>query len=153
MDDRVSLPMPHGWFSITESEAIPIGEAVTLRAFGQDLVTYRGDDDRVRVVDPYCPHLGAHLGVGGRVIGRHLRCPFHHWAFDGDTGACVDIPYAEKIPPAARLRAWRVEERHGLVFVWHHPDAGEARSQHQQIGALRCRRHAPCPGPRRGSAL
>lgn len=52
---------------------------------------------QVSIVDAYCPHLGANLGVGGRVHGNCIECPFHGWQFDGETGQCVKIPYAEKV--------------------------------------------------------
>ena len=52
---------------------------------------------QVSIVDAYCPHLGANLGVGGRVQGNCIECPFHGWQFDGETGQCVNIPYAEKV--------------------------------------------------------
>jgi phenylpropionate dioxygenase-like ring-hydroxylating dioxygenase large terminal subunit len=55
-----------------------------------------------------------------------VRCPFHGWRYDGD-GICVEVPYAKRIPPKARLRAWQVVERNGLVFVWRHA-AGAAPS-------------------------
>jgi nitrite reductase/ring-hydroxylating ferredoxin subunit len=73
------------------------------------------------VFDAHCPHLGADLGRGGRVEGESLRCPFHGWAFDV-SGACVEVPYARRIPPGARLRAWPVAERNGLLMVWYHPE-------------------------------
>ena len=57
---------------------------------------FRGEDGRAHVVDAYCPHLGANLGVGGTVKGSCIECPFHGWAFDGDTGKCTHIPYADK---------------------------------------------------------
>ena len=49
------------------------------------------------IVDAYCPHLGANLGVGGRVHGNCIECPFHGWQFDGETGQCTSIPYADKV--------------------------------------------------------
>src|SRR5690606_33142601 len=89
--------------------------------FARDLVLYRGDDGAAHLVDAHCPHLGAHLAVGGRVEGDCLRCPFHGWLFDGD-GACVEIPYreGERIPAKARARAYPVVERNGFVWAWHH---------------------------------
>ena len=44
--------------------------------------------------------------VGGQVEGDCLRCPFHGWRFDGDGGACIEIPYGdgERIPAKARAR-------------------------------------------------
>jgi len=36
------------------------------------------DQGKVRVFDGTCPHRGAHLGHGGRLIeGQRIRCPFH----------------------------------------------------------------------------
>ena len=57
--------------------------------------------------------------MGGKVEGDGIRCPFHGWRFDG-TGVCVEVPYAKKIPPKARLRTWDVVEKNGLVFAWRH---------------------------------
>ena len=52
-------------------------------------------------MDAHCPHLGAHLAVGGRVEGDCIRCPFHGWKYDGGAGKCVEIPYGEvKTHPA-----------------------------------------------------
>ena len=62
--------------------------------------------------DAYCPHLGAHLGRGGKVIGTDLQCPFHAWQFNGD-GKCVRVPYANKIPAKAEVKSWPVLERNG----------------------------------------
>ncbi len=71
----------------------------------------------VSVVDAYCPHLGAHLGYGGRVDGERLVCPFHGWQFAGD-GRCTAIPYGKHIPADARLRSWQVLERNGMLLVY-----------------------------------
>ena len=109
---------PWGWFVVAFSKDIAIGEVQKMHYFGQELVAFRGDDGVVSILDAYCPHLGAHLGVGGTVEGCAIRCPFHAWRFDGN-GQCVDVPYAAKIPPGARIKTWPVRERNGLVFVWY----------------------------------
>lgn len=121
MGKRIPLPFPSGWFCISDSDALAPGAVETLHYLGRDFVAFRGEDGRAHVLDPYCPHLGAHLGVGGVVVGDTLRCPFHHWRYDGD-GRCVDIPYAKRIPPAAKVHSWPVVERNGLIFIWFHPD-------------------------------
>lgn len=117
-------PFPNGWFQVAYSDELAVGAVVPLEYFGRQLVLFRGEDGVARLLDAYCPHLGAHLGYGGIVEDNCIRCPFHAWRFDGN-GACVDVPYAEKIPPLARLDAWRVLERNGLIMAWHHM-AGEA---------------------------
>jgi phenylpropionate dioxygenase-like ring-hydroxylating dioxygenase large terminal subunit len=121
--DAPSLPIPNGWFAIAVSDEIAAGEVAIRHYFDQDLVAFRTQAGRIAVVDPYCPHLGAHLGHGGRVEGERLRCPFHGWAFDAE-GVCRDIPYAKRIPPNAQARRWPTLERYGFVFVWRDPQGG-----------------------------
>jgi 3-ketosteroid 9alpha-monooxygenase subunit A len=119
-------PYPNSWYRVALATDIPKGTVKPLRCFGRELVAFRGDDGKVRVTDAHCPHLGAHLGHGGQVVGNTIECPFHAWRFAGD-GTCVAIPYCEKIPPLARLRTWPVAEVNGIVFVYYHAD-GEAPS-------------------------
>jgi 3-ketosteroid 9alpha-monooxygenase subunit A len=120
MSTSVPRGYPRGWFvACFSADLAPLGSR-PLCYFGQDLVAFRGEDGAARVLDAFCPHLGAHLGHGGKVVGDSIRCPFHAWRFGGD-GACVDVPYARKIPPGARLRSWPVREINGVVLVHHDP--------------------------------
>jgi 3-ketosteroid 9alpha-monooxygenase subunit A len=75
--NSTALPIPSGWFAVATSEEIAIRDVAIRHYFGQDLVVFRTESGAVSVFDPYCPHLGAHLGHGGRVEGERLRCPFH----------------------------------------------------------------------------
>jgi nitrite reductase/ring-hydroxylating ferredoxin subunit len=109
-----------GWFVVCFSDELAAGHARPLQYFGVDLVAFRGRDGQVRVLDAYCAHMGAHLGVGGRVDDCTIACPFHGWRFDGE-GQCVQIPYAQKIPPKARQRAWPTRELNGVVLVYYDP--------------------------------
>ena len=111
---------PNGWFGIGGSELVAVGDVVPLHYLGRDLVLFRGDDGGARVFDAHCPHLGAHLGVGGRVCGDGIACPFHGWRFDGD-GALVDVPGIARAPRAG-ARAWDVREVNGRIFIWHHAE-------------------------------
>jgi phenylpropionate dioxygenase-like ring-hydroxylating dioxygenase large terminal subunit len=117
---------PRGWFVLAFSDEIAAGAAVPLRYFGRDLVAFRGEDGRVRVLEAHCAHMGAHLGVGGKVVGCAIQCPFHGWRYDGE-GNCVEIPYAKKIPPKAKQESWRTHEVNGVVLM-HHDPAGAAPS-------------------------
>lgn len=114
-------PFPNGWFQVAYSDELAAGAVLPLHYFGKHLVLFRGEDGKARVLDAHCPHLGAHLGHGGKVDDNCIRCPFHAWRFDGE-GSCVEIPYAKKVPPGARTRAWHVRELHGLVMVWYHAE-------------------------------
>lgn len=118
-----SLPMPFGWFAVAMSDEITPGHIRTLRYFGTEFVVWRGEDGTLNAVDPYCPHLGAHLGVNSTVQGNDLRCAYHHWQFNGG-GQVTHIPYNENIPPQLKrgcLPTWPIEERDGVAYVWYHP--------------------------------
>jgi 3-ketosteroid 9alpha-monooxygenase subunit A len=118
---------PRGWFVVAESAQV-VRQPLNVHYFGQDMVLYRGESGRVVMLDAYCPHMGTHIGrsrnsatvlSGNYLEGDSIRCPFHAWRF-GPDGKCNHIPYHEgPIPTAARIRSWRVEERHGIVFCWH----------------------------------
>jgi len=115
---------PNGWFVIGFSDELAVGQVLPLRYFGEDLVLFRGEDGRANLLDAYCAHLGANLAAGGKVVGCNIECPFHAWRYAGD-GRCVEIPYANKIPKKAFVRAWQVREQSGLVFMWHHAQGRE----------------------------
>ena len=112
---------PMGWFSVSRSHELLVGEVKQVKAFDRELVLYRTRSGVPVLQDAYCPHLGAHLGVEGRVVGESIRCPFHGWRFGRD-GVCEEIPYCDEIPERARIRTWPTEEKNGEVYVWFHPE-------------------------------
>ncbi|VVM08207.1 aromatic ring-hydroxylating oxygenase subunit alpha [Methylacidimicrobium tartarophylax] len=81
-------------------------------------------DGRIAVFSDLCPHLGAALSLGSVVKGRHLRCPYHGWSFDG-MGRCVDIPARKglSIPAATRAETFPSTEAHGLIWACLAPPA------------------------------
>jgi nitrite reductase/ring-hydroxylating ferredoxin subunit len=118
--EHTPLPLPNGWFAVGWSHELREGAVRPIHYFGEDMVLFRTRSGHARVLDAFCPHLGAHLGHGGRVMGETVRCPFHGWQYDGTTGECVHIPYCERIPSLARVRAWDVQEKNGMIFAWYH---------------------------------
>jgi phenylpropionate dioxygenase-like ring-hydroxylating dioxygenase large terminal subunit len=118
---KFPFPHPFGWFQVAYPEDLAPGEVTALRYWSTDLVLWRDDDGEFHLQDAYCPHLGAHLGVGGKVLGKQLECPFHGWTYDGD-GACVNIPYSERVNRKAKLRTYPVVVRNDMVMAWRHPD-------------------------------
>ena len=123
-DEAIDLPMPFGWFAVAYSADLKTGDVMPLYLFDEHLVLFRTADAKAHVTTAFCPHLGAHLGHGGKVEGNALVCPFHGWRFDGD-GVCVDIPYAKVMPRRAAsgpcLFSYPVRERNRMIWAWHHP--------------------------------
>ncbi|TSD57110.1 Rieske (2Fe-2S) protein [Variovorax sp. KBS0712] len=115
-ETRQALPYADGWFLACFAHELKPGQVRTVAFMGQDLVLYRTHAGLVRVVEPYCPHLGAHLGHGGKVDGEHLVCPLHGLAF-GPDGGCVRTGGGDS-PPRAALTARHVREVDGGILVW-----------------------------------
>lgn len=130
--DRFPFPLPFGWFAAGRLDEMPDAPVTILRYHDKDLVVWRDGDDggdgrdggeapSYNVFDAYCPHLGAHLGVGSRVDVGCLVCAFHEWTFRPD-GTNAAIPYADRPNRKARVRSYPTAVRNGLLLFWHHPD-------------------------------
>jgi phenylpropionate dioxygenase-like ring-hydroxylating dioxygenase large terminal subunit len=119
---------PNGWFRIAYSDELLSGGVKPLHYFGKDFVLFRTEDGKLQVFHAHCPHLGAHLGYGGKVESNTIRCPFHGWCFD-QGGHCVQVPYSSKLPPKAQIPLLPVCEVNGLIMVYYHAQ-GEPPSWH-----------------------
>jgi len=115
------------WFPVTASSALDAGRAMPVRLLGEDFSLFRTHDGVPGLVDARCPHRGASLAYGS-VNGDGIRCAYHGWCFDRD-GACREIPSLagaaaddRAIRARIRVRAHRVEELGGLVFVYIGPE-------------------------------
>jgi len=118
-------------------------------------VVWRGESGKSYAADAYCPHLGAHLGVGGKVSGECIKCPFHGWSFHGEDGKLTNIPYSESgtdifviscklccyqiqlarhhrkhdiyvlVMNFAQIKMWRTLEMNGFIYLWYHAEGSE----------------------------
>ena len=103
---------PRGWFVIAFSDELKPGQVEPLHYFDQDLVLFRTETGQAKVMDAFCPHLGAHLGYGGKVEGEGIRCPFHAWRFNGE-GSATTCPTPSAFPRRRKStagRSWRRTE-------------------------------------------
>ncbi|XP_023243859.1 cholesterol 7-desaturase-like [Centruroides sculpturatus] len=119
---KVPPVYPNGWIPLLESRDLTFGESKPVTALGQQFVIFRGKTGKCFVLDAYCPHLGAHLGLDGKVYEDCIECPFHGWRFSGQDGSCVKIPYAKKISEVAKIKSWETIEQNGFIYVWHHAE-------------------------------
>jgi len=112
-----------GWHCLGLANAFRDGDPPrphAVQAFGTKLVVFADADGALHVLDAYCRHMGGDLSTG-TIKGDQVACPFHDWRWGGD-GRCAAIPYARRVPPAARTRSWLTLERNGQLFVWHDPE-------------------------------
>lgn len=109
-----------GWHCFGLADRFRDGRPHPIAAFGTDLVVFAGADGGLNVLDAFCRHMGGNL-ADGIIKGDSIACPFHDWRWDGQ-GRCTAIPYAHRVPPLARTRAWRTLEQNRQLFVWHDPE-------------------------------
>src|SRR5215471_9016858 len=93
-----------------------------MRLLGENLVMFRDSNGDVGCFTEACPHRGASLFFG-RNEEAGLRCVYHGWKFD-TTGACTDMPSEpaeSNFRSKVRIRAYSVQERGGLVWLYMGP--------------------------------
>jgi nitrite reductase (NADH) small subunit len=96
---------------------------LTARIGGRDVGVVAGADGTLHGLRNRCPHHGGPLCLGTlhermegepgryRLTGRRvLRCPWHGWEFDVETGVCLD-------EPTLRAAVYPVRVEQGRVFV------------------------------------
>jgi len=138
----LSIMYPNGWLPLMESHKVSKGEIKRAMILGRDVIVSRSLEGEISVLDAYCPHMGVHIGIGGKVVEINkescVQCPFHGWTFSSKTGQCVNIPYLTKrrqgenhldsnngtqvIPKQAKLKAWTSCEIDNFIYIWHHVD-------------------------------
>ena len=77
-------PFPNGWYIVCKSKDLAPGESLAIDQSGHNVVIFRSSEGKVYALSSYCAHLGANLGMGGKVINKKcIQCPFHGWLYDG----------------------------------------------------------------------
>ena len=87
-----------------------------IRVLGERICLSRFSQDHVVALEDACPHRKLPLSKG-RIRDGNLECGYHGLTFDC-SGQCVWAPGAGRIPPDARVRAYPVHEKYGLVWIW-----------------------------------
>jgi phenylpropionate dioxygenase-like ring-hydroxylating dioxygenase large terminal subunit len=112
----------NNWYVAAESTELQPGKPVGKRMLGFDFVLFRTADGTISCLHDVCAHRGASLQRGKMCGEKHDRvaCPFHGWEFNAE-GKCTTIPSMGPdfpIPQRARVDAYPVEEKYGLVWVF-----------------------------------
>jgi phenylpropionate dioxygenase-like ring-hydroxylating dioxygenase large terminal subunit len=94
-----------------------VGEApYATTILGDQVAIYRGASGKYAALADACPHRKVPLSMG-RVKGDDVECGYHGLVFDC-TGSCVRAPGDAKPPQGARVRAYPIEPRYGLLWIW-----------------------------------
>lgn len=109
------------WYPVIRSRHLKKGP-IRRRLLGEDIVLWR-DGGTVYALADRCVHRGASLSRGHiRFPGSGtVSCPYHGWTYDGKTGqlrACIQEGPLSVMPSKVKTKAYPVEERLGVVWVW-----------------------------------
>ncbi|NOR18982.1 MAG: Rieske 2Fe-2S domain-containing protein [Xanthomonadales bacterium] len=114
------------WYPVVRSEDLGPDQPERVKILGLNFVVFRNEEGEACVLSDTCVHRGASLGgawsMGNvpRIINGCIVCPYHGWEFNGE-GKCVNIPsigYGEKTPARAKVDAYPVQEKYGIVFAF-----------------------------------
>jgi len=106
------------WYPIARGTDVVDDKPLQVELLGLPFVAFRDGQGAAHVLSDTCVHRGGSLSAR-RVHEGHAICPYHGWEYGGD-GQCKKIPSLEgmKIPPRAKVDAYPVQEKYGIVFAF-----------------------------------
>jgi len=107
------------WYPIGLSSEVTGDTPFRAQVFGLHFVAFRDSAGTAHVISDTCVHRGGSLSRG-KIKGDRVACPYHGWEYGGD-GKCSKVPSLGedgKIPARAKVDAYPVQERYGMVFAF-----------------------------------
>lgn len=84
---------PRSWVIAGRSDDIPnVGDFFTFDDLGVPILLIRGKDLQVRAFYNTCQHRGAPVVRESSGTSKLLRCQYHSWSYDIDSGQLVSVP-------------------------------------------------------------
>lgn len=104
------------------------------KLLGEHLVLWRDSHGAVHAMQDLCIHRGTALSLGW-VADDRIVCPYHGWRYNA-AGACTLIPQqaSPNIPAKACIKAFRCQERYGLIWVCLQPEPAYALPDVPELG-------------------
>lgn len=121
------------WYVAAHAGELDDGAFLRRTFLGEDVVLFRDGEHAPHALANRCPHRFAPLHMGRLKDGR-IECAYHGLQFAG-TGECVHNPHGV-VPRAARVRAYPVIERQGLLWIWPGDPAVAASRPVPEYGSL-----------------
>ncbi len=104
------------WYVVAWDHEIPEDGLFARTVIGEPLVMYRTAAGEIVALEDRCCHRLAPLSAG-RKEGDCVRCGYHGLKFAA-SGACVEVPGLDSVPPKARVRRYPVAVKNHWVFAW-----------------------------------
>ncbi|NWK97468.1 LysR family transcriptional regulator [Sphingobium lactosutens] len=106
------------WYLAAYSREVTRLEPLARTFLNEKVVLFRTRAGEALALEDRCPHRFAPLSVG-RMTHEGIACGYHGMEF-GRGGKCLNNPTQpnEKLHPNACVRAYPLEERHGMIWIW-----------------------------------
>ena len=121
------IPREPEWIPVGAETAFSVGSFTLVDILGAEVGVIRTESGELRAVSNVCPHRLAPIcmgQVGGTMLpsehgtlrygmeGAVLRCPWHGWEFNIETGSGLFGV------TSSRLRTYEVRVEDGQTYVW-----------------------------------
>ncbi|HDR9486430.1 TPA: aromatic ring-hydroxylating dioxygenase subunit alpha [Burkholderia aenigmatica] len=106
----------NAWYVAGWDSEFKQGALTARKLLGDDIVFYRLESGMLTALENRCCHRAAPLSKGEQE-GDALRCMYHGLLFDCH-GRCIEVPGQERLSDKLRVRAYPVEVRDNLVWIW-----------------------------------
>ncbi|MFC4929666.1 Rieske 2Fe-2S domain-containing protein [Massilia sp. GCM10023247] len=107
----------NAWYVACWSAEVKVGAMFNRRLLDEPVVFFRKPDGSAVALQDRCPHRFVPLHMG-TIRGDRIECGYHGLQFDC-SGSCVKNPHGDgKIPAAARVRSYPVQDKHGFLWIW-----------------------------------
>jgi len=103
------------WYPVVWADRV--GRELTRHTvLDEPIVIYRLENGDIAALRDVCPHRRAPLSLG-KLKGDTIECGYHGMTFDC-SGKCVLIPGQEIIPRTAMVRAFPLQVKYGMVWLY-----------------------------------
>lgn len=107
----------NAWYVAGWSDDVKTRALFHRRLLDEEVVFFRKGDGTPAALHDLCPHRFIPLHMG-KLDDDVIQCCYHGLKFDC-TGRCVHNPHGDgKIPAAAKVRSYPVQDRHGILWIW-----------------------------------
>lgn len=119
----------HSW-AIALSEEVSTQQPLSVDCGDERIVLWRDKHQRVRALENRCPHRRVELSRGCILPEGTIRCGYHGWTWDGETGKLMNIPNLKGqagFSAQYRVKTYPVWETDGFVRL-SFPEAPENKN-------------------------
>jgi carbazole 1,9a-dioxygenase terminal dioxygenase component len=108
------------WYPVARSQDVVEEAPKTVKVLGEEILLVR-KGEKLYGVEDRCLHRGARFSARPLSLSEDtLTCWYHTWTFDLDDGRirCILNDPSSNLSGKPGIRAYKVEERKGLVFAY-----------------------------------